>query len=206
MKQIKNSLAILTLLACFFVFSGPVFGQYYSQTESKPSLVIDKMVRPINDEKFYDNIDSSQKIFSQDEQVEFKIIVKNTGNTEITNIKVADRLPKYLSLVFFPGEFNKSLNQIDFSVDKLGAGESKEYLIRSKLVNLPASTFCGQKLKLTNQSVATATKVSDSDNSSFYVSQTCIPDTGSSDILMKTLLVLTSVLAGLGVRKYARGY
>jgi len=85
-----------------------VIAQSYSQGSGYPSIVVDKKVRPISDPTFYDNIDPKVKVFNQGEQLEFRIIVSNNSNQVLENVELKDTLPNYLSLLFYPGSYDKA--------------------------------------------------------------------------------------------------
>lgn len=200
--------ALITLLTfIYFFFPSVVEGQYYSQEVSKSQFVIDKRVRPITSSTFYDNIDASIKIFSDSEQIEFMLRVKNTGNTVLENTVVTDTLPEYLSLIFYPGKYDVSDKKIVFEVPSLNPGEAKDFLIRAKVTGVPTvSTNESDKIKLTNKVSAVASGLSDSDNSFFYVGRKQIPDTGSEGLVMSTVVSITVGALALALRRMARGY
>lgn len=208
-NKFKFGLSFLAVVLASISSSKLAMAQYATNITITNPLSVDKLLKPINDEKikdFVDNIDASQKLFVIGDVLEYKIVVKNVGTSTITDVKVTDYLPKYLSLIFFPGTFDKNTNEIKFSIDSLASNESKEYLIRAKLDEVPTTKVAGTKIKLTNRSTGRVLGYSDTDTASFYVAMTVIPATGASDIVIKTVLVLVAAGTGFGVRKFVRGY
>lgn len=195
-----SAVAILSL-SLFNPFKA--YGQYYSQTENIKELSVDKKLRYIDQNEYVDNIEASKKTFFEKDIVEFQIRIENIGNETLTNIKVKDNLPKYLSLIFYPGTFNKTENMVEWTIDKLDPGQSKEYLIRAKIQN---ATKISALTKQTNRAEAKVDNLSDSDNASYFIGKTTVPATGASDIVLKTILVALTAGSGFYFRKKARGY
>jgi uncharacterized repeat protein (TIGR01451 family) len=195
--KLKFGLSFLAVVLASFSSPKLLMAQYTSQQTTINPLSIDKLVKPINDETikdFMDNIDSARKIFVNDEILEYKLVVKNIGTSTITNIEVTDYLPKYLSMIFYPGTFDKNTNEIKFTIDNLEPNQSKNYIIRAKINKLPTTKFVGSKIKLTNRATARISGFSDTDTASIFGALTIIPATGTNDLIIKTVLVLT--LAG----------
>ena len=204
MKNLFNQFVFGTVLLSSLMVAGPVYGQYYSNGGNTPELVIDKKIRPIDSKTYFDNISSDQKIFTEGDQIEFKIVVENRGNITLTNIKVQDMLPKYLSLLVFPGSYDKDQNVINTEILSLEPGQSKEYLVLARIKDLP--TGSNTKLQMVNVATAKTTNAADRDEAKYFVAMKSVPSTGASDILIKTGLVITMAAFGLGMRKIARGY
>jgi uncharacterized repeat protein (TIGR01451 family) len=208
-QYIFKQIFVFTALGVIFaskVVASAAMAQYYSQGGDKPGIVIDKKIRPIEDKIFVDNISADQKSFVEGDQLEFKIVVNNPGNVTLTNIKVTDLLPKYLDLLFFPGVYNKSNNSIETSLEKLDPGQSKEYFIRVIVDDLPTSIVANKKLLMINKATAVSDQASDSDQARYYVTANTVPSTGSNDIVFKTIVAVMVTVAGVGLRKAARGY
>ncbi len=206
--NLKKSIYIFS----FYVLCGLLLvprysmAQYYSQSENKPKIVIDKKVRPITDKNFYDNISAEQLIFKDGDTVEFKILVENSGNQTLTNVSLVDILPNYLNLLFFPGIYNKTSNTINNQIGTLEPGQTKEYFIRAKIANLPTSSVSNKKLQQINKTKVQNDLVSDYDEAKYFVELKSIPTTGSSNIVFETVLVLGMVSVSIFLRKVSRGY
>lgn len=212
MNIIYNKTTVLALFTGAFIASilhaKPTFAQYYSQAENIPTVLVDKKIRSVNDDIFYDNITSEQKLFTEGDQIEFKIVVENKGTSTLNNIKLKDTLPKYLTLLFYPGVYNKTTNIVETDIDKLDPGQSKEFYIKAKISDLPSTANnSGQKLQLTNIANASISNTSDSDEAKYFVTKSIsIPSTGANDMAAKTAIVLMVTVSTVGLRKLARGY
>jgi uncharacterized repeat protein (TIGR01451 family) len=195
---ISTAIAVL-FLSLFNPFK--VHGYY--PNDIKREISIDKKIKSIGDTQYFDNIESSRKIFYEKDTIEFQIKIENIGSQTLTNVKVKDNLPKYLTLIFYPGTLSADKSTIEWTVDKLEAGQSKEYLIRAKIQN---TTKIGGLTKQTNRVEGKVDDLSDSDNASYFIGKATVPATGASDIVIKTILVALTASSGFYFRKLARGY
>lgn len=201
---------ILAALAILFVsLSRPynVGAQYYQQGEVKKFLSVDKKVRSIEENEYFNNIDRTHRIFYENDVVEYSISIENTGNETLNNINVVDFLPKNISLIFYPGIFNKDANTINWTIDQLNAAEVKTYLIRYKIVDTKGlGLIQGNFVKLTNIAEAKTDNISDRDEANIYLGSGTVPKTGDPSLVIKTAIVISSTLVGFALRKFARGY
>jgi len=197
--------SILTALAILTLSLVKPFGieAQYSTTESKKEISVDKTIRSIDDTQYFDNIGSDKKVFYENDVIEFKIKVENTGNQDLVNIKANDKLPKNLTLIFFPGTYNSNDRLIEWTIDRLSPGESKEYLVRAKITDTTEITSI---IGRTNNTKTCADSTCDEDNASYFIGKSTVPATGASDLIVKTITIVTLVASGLALRKYARGY
>lgn len=197
--------AATAILVLSLISPSKVGAQYYNQGEVKKSILIDKKIRNITENKFFDNIDATQKTFYEGDILEFSIKVENTGNETLTDIKSRDILPKYLDLIFYPGEYKKEENTIEWSIDKLDPGQNKSYLIRARVKNT-SSLETKETVKLTNIAESSANDIFDKDNASYFVGGKSIPATGDNTLIIKTISITLVCASGLFLRKLARGY
>ncbi|HEX8923332.1 MAG TPA: hypothetical protein VF828_01180, partial [Patescibacteria group bacterium] len=109
----------------------------------------------------------------------------------------------YLRFYFYPGTYNKNLNQITWTIDQLNPGEKKSYLIRAMLSGIPAKVVND---KQTNIVEAKSGNLADSDKAVYYIGAATVPVTGNESIVLQTVLVIGMAGAGFGVRKLSRGY
>lgn len=195
-------LTVLFLLLAALMAPKHSVAQYYGgQENGQKSFVVDKKIRSLNRNEYYDNIDSSQKVFVEGEGIEFRVRVSNNGNLTISNIQVADYLPKYLCLVFYPG--NADNNAIFWNIAEINAGESKDYLIRAKICGLPTEIV---KVKLNNQAYIKAEGISDRDYASYYVGRKTTPSTGANSLIIESIFAGLVMIGAYRGRKIARGY
>jgi uncharacterized repeat protein (TIGR01451 family) len=178
------------------------YGQSYSQGE-KTKYPIDKKIRSVGDTQYYDNIESSNKTLYENDVIEFQIKIENISDEVVSNIKIEDFLPKYLTLIFYPGTFNEDQYIIEWNIDKLEARESKTYLIRAKIND---SEKLNALTKQTNKAKSCGGGSCDQDYASYFIGKTTVPATGASDIVVKTILVISAAATGFYFRKLARGY
>lgn len=178
----------------------------YSNTDNRKTLSVDKKLRSIHSSEYVDNISSSNKVFYQNDVIEFKIKVTNTGTTNMKNIKVTDTLPPFLKLIFFPGSYNSTDNKVEWTIDELNAGHSQEFLIRAKI---DKATEVKTLTKETNVATAKVDEVSEKDDATYYLGGkdgVIIPETGSMDLVVQTISVIGLGLSGFALRKKIRGY
>jgi hypothetical protein len=203
-KILSISFVFVAIAILFLSLFSPLkaHGQY-SQEVRNDKLSIDKKVRSIGDTQYFDNVESSRKTFFERDVVEFQVKVENIWTEVVYNINVKDMLPKYLTLIFYPGKFDNDQYIVQWDIAKLEPGESKTYLIRAKINN---SEKLNVLTKQTNKAEACGGGACDADYASYFIGKGTVPATGASDIVLQT--GLAGSLAGLGFwfRKKARGY
>jgi uncharacterized repeat protein (TIGR01451 family) len=208
----KILIAVLTVFS-MFILSNPmaVKADSYSDTDNRKTLSIDKTLRPFNWSYYVDNISSSTKVFYNGEIVEFKIKVTNTGTTNMKNIKVTDKLPPFLKLIFFPGTYNSIDNQVQWSIYELNAGNSQEFLIRAKI---DKANEVYKTTKETNVAIASVDEINEKDDAIYYIksgtssaeSTVVLPETGSMSLVLETISAIGVGISGFALRKKIRGY
>lgn len=200
--NIKLISVLIGFLAFDLIMPKVAFSQYYSQGDTKRSISVDKKIRPINDNKSYDNVGKDDKIFTSGNSLDFSILIENTGNQELTNLKVKDYLPAFQEVVFNPGTYDRNAALISFDIEKLGVGESKLFTIRTKVVGVK-STYTQM---LTNKACVNGDNIYDCDQASFFVQGQLVPSTGSGTIILQSLVGISGALIALLMRKISRGY
>lgn len=201
-KIVNISLALGAMAILFLsLFSST---KAYGYNDNQPQRIsVDKKVRDIGSTQFYDNIEASKHTFFEGDTVEFQINIKNVSTEVMYNINVKDILPKYLSLVFNPGKFDSDQYIVEWNIDRLNADESRTYLIRAKIKD---STKLNLTTKQTNKAEACGAGQCNADEASYFIGKTGIPDTGASDILIKTAIVISVAGLGFAIRKKVRGF
>lgn len=210
----KNKILIAALAVLFVssVFNPTaVKADSYSNNDNRKTLSIDKKIRSLNWSYYVDNISSAKKIFRNEELVEFKIKVTNTGTTNMKNIKVTDKLPPFLKLVFFPGTYNSADNKIEWTIDELNAGHSQEFLVRAKI---DKANEVNTLTKETNVVLASVDEINEKDDAIYYIkngtasaeSTVELPETGSIALVLETVGAIGAGISGLALRKKIRGY
>jgi hypothetical protein len=196
MKKLILSFLFLAAL----VFPTGVLADSYSQGEVDYQVSIDKKIRPIDDNNFYDNIGRDQKIFVSGDLMDFNILVENTGKDILDNLVIKDFYPVVNQIILAPGEIDRINRQINWKIDTLAVGETRNFTVRAKVISV------NSVMSQTNIVTVCSNDVCDRDTATFYVAAKTSPKTGSNDLLIKTGITLTLSLTALALRKLARGY
>lgn len=174
----------LILNSFFLILNSSVLadtGQYgqYGSTTPNLSILIDKMVaKPgggvqnkggVVNYEYVDNLSPADVRYKPGNQVMFKLKVKNTSNTSISNVTVKDFVPAYLEPIEGPGTYDSNSRVITFDAGSFAADEEKTYLLKMQLNTqdkMPSDKglFC-----LTNKAQAYNGNVSDDDLAQFCV-------------------------------------
>ena len=194
------ALSVLLSLSWLLTSGRPVMAQYYQTNEDKKEIVIDKLIK--FSENYIDNVSASQKVFVNGDMVDFKIKIYNSGKIDLYDVAVEDKLPKYLAVLIHPGSYNKVDSKINWTIDKLAAGETREYFVKSRISNYDLVS----QLDQINFVDAKNDSVYDSDKASYVIGGKQMPVTGSFSLLLGSVLSLTMLGGGIGIRKYSRGY
>jgi len=202
-KILSISFIFTAIAILFFSLFSPFKAYGYGTTEVKNKISIDKKIRSVGDTQYFDNIEASKKTFFEKDVVEFQIRIENISTEIVYNINVKDILPKYLTLIFYPGKFDSDQYIVEWDIDKLAAGESKTYLIRAKIND---SNKLNGLTKQSNKAEACGGGSCNVDYASYFIGKTTVPATGAADIALKTILVISTAATGFYFRKLARGY
>lgn len=203
--KINKTLVLVVLAVLVVGGSNESLAQYYGGGTDRGTITVDKKIKEVTGLGYVDNIDYKQYVFNQGATVDFRIVIENTSGSVLKSIKITDRLPKYLELVYFPGELDKVSNSIGWTLETLGVAETKTYSVRAKIVGMP-SDVVSTNLKQTNSVCVTAGQVVECDYARYYVAKVTIPTTGANDMLIKSMAAIISLGVALLVRKQARGY
>ncbi len=157
-------------------------------------LRLDKVVKNPSSGTYVDNLYSSDPNFSADQEVWFRLTIKNTGSDDLNDVEVKDKFPNYVLFVSGPGSWDDANKTLTWKIDHLSPGESKDYEIKGKIVSessLPtdSGTYC-----VTNYGEAKKDNKSASDTSQLCITKkvlgiTVMPPTGSNLLLTMILLV-----------------
>ncbi len=190
------------------------YGQYgdygYPPTQT---VLIDKMVgKPyitkggVTEVEYVDNLSASDPRFGPGQEIYFKIKVKNTANTRLTNVTVKDYVPAYLEPLEGPGSYDASTRIITFEAGDFEADEEKIYYIKMQVLpqdKLPADKglFCE-----INKAVAYNDQVSDEDTAQYCIEKqvtgvTTVPSAGPAWALALVGLNMVGGAIGLYLRK-----
>lgn len=147
--------------------------------QNQVKFTINKLVQKPGPTKgggdFVENMTVNDPRFAPNQNVNFKIVVENTGNTDISNLNVVDTFPQFLTFVAGVGNTNAGGSQINFVIGSLKAGQKLEYVITVKTASdsqLPANQTI---TCVTNNVVATSSDGSQaSDNSQLCIEKNIV--------------------------------
>lgn len=133
----------------FFIAVNVASASYGEEKPPRARITIEKWIWNPGSNSFVENLSVNQFLFLPEQEVTFKVEVRNHGNKDLDNVEVNDRLPNEVEFVSGPGDYNKDKHTLTFKIDKLKAGESKAYEVKAKIKHgdaLPSNVFCTSNL------------------------------------------------------------
>lgn len=202
-----KTISLLTVICLAQLFWAKTsMAQYDNPTKKDKSMFVDKQVRSVEMNRYYDNLDAATKKFNKGDLIEFTIYIENNGQSELNNIVIRDILPSNLKLELYDGKYNQADRSLEWKIDVLLPTQNKKYFIRATVLkdNQAGGVWTNQVRGWTDSPTST----SDQDTSSYFVTGKglVIPKTGSEGLLIQTILTLSLIGGAVGIRKYARGY
>ncbi len=206
--MVRERRVVFFLIALFvlLLLANRAYGQYGAPAPSQ-SILIEKFVaKPSSSSDFIDNLSPSDPRFSPDQTVNFKLTVKNTSDTTLTNVTVKDFVPDFLQPMSGPGNFDSSSKTISFGAGDFAPNEEKTYFLTMKVVSqnqLPADKGI---VCVVNKGQASNDNVSDDDTSQLCIEKQVVgvvqipyagPELGAAILTFNTLVLG----AGLWLRK-----
>lgn len=141
-KAFINFVLIFTLsVFSLVIFSSSVLAQYVVPKQIS-QLVVIKQIKHPQTGKFAGNLNSSEFVFLPNQEITFKIEVKNTGQTELKGVQVIDKLPSQLEFIQGVGSFDSGTNSVNFKIDTIKPQESKIFTIKTKVKSNSKSLIC----------------------------------------------------------------
>ncbi|MDO8573545.1 MAG: hypothetical protein Q7R77_02230 [Candidatus Daviesbacteria bacterium] len=137
---------------------------------------------------YVDNLSRDQYLFAPNQTVFFQLIVTNTGNDDLNNIEVTDKLPPQLSYIR-GGSVNQG-GQIHFTIDKLAANSQSQPLFIETRVSVDQA-FAGIICPVNFAQAQTGSLV-DQDTSSFCIQQNVVKQMPPAEQLPRTGLPLVA--------------
>lgn len=134
------------------------------------SEVVDTKGGKSTNEVYVDNLEINDFKYTPGSTVKFKLTVKNTGNTVLTNVTIKDIFPQYVQFVSGDGKFDANTKTFTANIKKLNAGETKELLLTGKVAQAQDIPDSEGIICVVNQ----ATISSDGNNSAEDTAQFCI--------------------------------
>lgn len=139
-------------------------------------FTINKMVqKPTKGGEYVENLTINDTRFQPSQNVNFKIVITNTGDTDITNLNVVDNFPQFLSFVSGVGNSTAGASNVNFVIPTLKKGASVEYVITAKTADFSTLPSNQAVTCVTNNVVATsADGATASDNSQICIEKTIV--------------------------------
>src|SRR5258708_2458009 len=99
------------------------------------TLSVDKQVKDPDTGDFVDSLALTDPRYTPGDAVPFKITVKNTSGSDISNITVKDVFPQFVDFFSGSGNFDKNSKTLSFTIDKLTSGDAKVFFLSGKVVD-----------------------------------------------------------------------
>ena len=195
---ISRPLAVLAQEKCEGVYGG-------GEICYKGEVMVDKLVRQRDVNSFVDNLGTDQA-FKAQEEIYFRLKVKNTGDYKIDSMYVKDTLPSYLEYLSGPSgdnlenvNYHSGSRVLSFTVKNLEKDESRSYDFKTRVKNegnLPSGTAC-----VVNHVKAEANGRTDEDTSQVCLTKqvlgvTTLPPTGPDKLGLIALEALGFAIIG----------
>jgi uncharacterized repeat protein (TIGR01451 family) len=137
---------------CQFIYGG---GEV---CEEQLKFTINKLVQKVNKGgEYVENLTINDPRIGPGQNVNFKIVIENTGNTDIKNLNVVDTFPQFLSFVSGVGNASAGAKQVNFVVGELKKGQKVEYVLTAKAADASALPNNQAVTCVTNNVKATST-------------------------------------------------
>jgi uncharacterized repeat protein (TIGR01451 family) len=158
---------------------------------------------------YVNNLFQNDSKYFASQQVNFEIIVQNTGSQTIQTLNIVDTFPQYISFVSGLGNFDTNNKTLSFTVSNLNPGQSNTYVVSAKIFdanNLPANQgiMCLENLANATDN----TGITHGASSTFCVEQnvlgatpTVITTPATGPEMLPLLALLPGGLGGLILRK-----
>ena len=82
--------------------------------------------------QYVDNLSINDPKYSPSQNVNYQIIVTNTGNNTIPTLTINDVFPQFITFVSGAGNYSQSNNTLNFKISNLEAGKSVTYTLTAK--------------------------------------------------------------------------
>lgn len=219
-------LIVMGMLVLTFLFTKPALADTVCQpiygggeTCQSSSIVVTKtVVNPQTNTDVHD-LGQNDPMFHGGDIVTFHIVIKNTGNASLSNVKLQDNFPQFITFVDGPGSMIG--NFLNFTSSPLSPSQSQTFTIRAKVVSndqLPVGNTINCVI---NQVTATNNDQTSQDSSQFCVQRlaagapTPLPTPQATTPLVTTpatgpsewslLLPFITGATGIGIHKLTKG-
>lgn len=160
---------------------------------------------------FVNNLSVNDPKYAPEQNVTFKLTVKNTGTQSIPSLTVVDTFPSYLSFVSGTGTYDSNNRTLTFIVYNLNGGESRDFTIVGKLSGANMLPSDQGIVCLVNNASVTDNNTQNSSSSQFCVEKqvlgkvypapkiTTTPPTGPE--MLPLIGLIPTAFAGFSLRK-----
>ena len=178
----------------------PAHAYLYNEGQSTRQLVVDKQIKAVTDSSWHDNLPGTT--FTRGNLIDFRIIVRNSGDQDLDNIKVNDALPNYVKPIFHPGTYNEQQKIISWEIAHLKAGAESTEKIRVQVIK--TAQLSSQPLAIVNRVEAKSNGLSDADQAQFLVAAGKLPQAGAN-LAASGIIIAALFSLGYVGRKIGRG-
>jgi len=157
----------------------PIYGGYTGNCEPV-NISVNKTVQDPRSKNFVDNLGNNDAKYAPDATVPFRIVVTNTSDETLTNVKVQDMLPQYLTYTGKNGQYDANSRTVTFTIDSLKADESRTIEFSAKVVG---ATTLPQDQGITcvvNRAVASVNDLRSEDNAQLCIEKSVLSTKGGN--------------------------
>lgn len=124
--------------------TNPTCPSIYGVACPSGQLSLDKKIQNPKNGEWVETLNANDITFISNQEVSFRVEVKNTGSTNLTNVSVKDQLPDFVIFTSGTGSFDTNTKTLSWTIDNLNAGEFKQFFIKAKVKSqseLPQATI-----------------------------------------------------------------
>ncbi len=204
MSALLVAAALVSFTIPFAVVADSPYGQYGGAV-TPGKVMVDKFVRHPLSGDYVDNLGLADAKYTPESAVFFKIVVKNTGGSTLSSMRIEDVLPPYVAFIS-GGDYNAATRIVSLSFTDVKPDEQRSAIIQVKvlpLVKLPAekSVICPTN-KVT---VFASENGQDEDTAQFCIEKKAaaqkVPETGDPFGIAVAIGAIPTLVAGWKMRK-----
>ncbi len=196
MKQLTKLITVLLFVFAITLVAKPALAtcdEQYGGVCKEIELRIEKFVKDPTSETFVKNMGVHDYKFGPEEEITFKLIIKNTGDEKFDEVHIKDYLPEYL---------NHLSGELDFVIHDFDPGEEVKKEFKVKVV--PANELPDENsiICVTNAAEAWSGDKKSRDTAGVCLEEKVLgvaelPPTGPENWFVFLGLSITSALIGL---------
>lgn len=180
MTYSMNKLLLLTLIvlgvlalspkvyAAGTVSCQPIYGGGQTCVQSG-NVTINKMVANPQTGSFVDNLGVNDPKLAPDQTISFQLTITNNGGSTLSDVKVADIFPQFVSFMAGPGNFDQNNKVLTFNLLNLNPNESRTFVLTGKVASLSQLPGDQSVTCVVNQATAASNGQSSQDNAQFCI-------------------------------------